>query len=401
VPTSQTAMHASRPEGPAHPTADDEKSAAARKRRRWKTILVAAWLVIVPIACGELILRYASHLGALLFDVEMWRYAREVKRISDRPGVVLEHRPNAEATLMGVQVRTDERGFRRASPDVEAARPSGRPERLVAVVGDSCALGWGVPEGQTVSEHLERMLNAAVPGEKHRVVVLNAGVGNSNTTMEYGRYLQDIRPLKPDWVILAYFINDAEPDPPARRPLLQDNSVLFATLSTRVPVMLSPSYRDYRKYFESLYQPENPGLEGHRRSLAAFGAALREDGVPSTLLLIPEMHEPRNFASFAGIYDEVAALARQSGFQEVVDPSGDFPAGPGEPFWVTPGDPHPNGPAHELLAKALLRSDAATRLLGSLRDGGQTEGAKPGAMPAAPPPTGLEAPSPAVAPEAR
>jgi lysophospholipase L1-like esterase len=362
VPASQTAMHASRRnDSPAvRSPAPDEPVARTKSRRRWILIAVAAWLVIVPIACGEIVLRMASRLGVLLFDVEMWRYARQVKRISERPGVVLEHRPNAEATLMGVQVRTDERGFRRASPEIEALRPTGRPERLVAVVGDSCALGWGVPEGQTVSEHLETMLNPE--GGEHRTVVLNAGVGNSNTAMEYARYLQDIRPLRPDWVVLAYFINDAEPNPPAKRSLLLDQSVLFATMSTRLPLLMAPSYRDYRQYFANLYEPASPGLESHRRALADFGRALQEDGVPGTLLLIPEMHEPNSLASFAGIYRDVAALGKESGFLDVVDPSSDFAPGPGESYWVTPGDPHPNGEAHRILAAALARSEGARRL---------------------------------------
>jgi lysophospholipase L1-like esterase len=332
------------------------------------------WLLIVPIFCGEMIFRATSQLGVLLFDVEMWKYAREVKRVSNRPDVVLEHRPNAEATLMGVRIRTDERGFRRASPEVEALRPATPPEQLVAIVGDSCALGWGVPEGQTVSEHLERMLNAPPAGSEqarpeHRAVVINAGVGNSNTAMEYGRYLQDIRPLRPDWVILAYFINDAEPNPSAQRSFLLDHSVLFATLSTRVPLLFHPSYRDYRSYFTSLYAPGSPGFENHRRALAAFGAALREDGVHGTLLLIPEMHEPGSLASFGEIYREVAELGRRSGFSEVIDPSSGFAPGSGEAYWATPGDPHPNAEAHRLFATALARSEGARRV-GAALDGG-------------------------------
>jgi hypothetical protein len=197
-------------------------------------------------------------------------------------------------------------------------------------------------------------------------VVLNAGVGNSNTSMEYNRYLQDIRPLRPDWVILAYFVNDAEPDPPARLPFLLDHSVLFATLSTRLPLLLSPSYRDYRVYFTDLYAPGSAGFQGHQRALAEFGAALREDGVYGTLLLIPEMHQPGNLGWFADIYRDVAKRGLQSGFSEVIDPSADFPPGRGEAYWATPSDPHPNAEAHRIFAAALARSEGARRVRASL-----------------------------------
>jgi hypothetical protein len=261
---------------------------------------------VIAAVCGEVALRSAARFGVLIFDVEMWKYAREVKRLILQPTLMLEHRPNADAMLMGVRVRTDERGFRRASPAIEGGRDGS--ERVVAVVGDSCALGWGVPEGLTLSSQLEGLLNASRPPAE-RVVVVNAGVGNSNTQMEHARYLRDIRPLRPAWVILAYFINDAEPDPPAHQEPLVEASVLYALLTTRLPLLLSRSHRDYRTYYLSLYERENPGFEPFRDALRAFGGAIREDGVPATLLVIPEMHEPRDTTTFAGIYQRVAALA--------------------------------------------------------------------------------------------
>jgi lysophospholipase L1-like esterase len=339
----------------------DPGGAAGRDRpRRWPAaVAFAGWLALIAFAGGEVMLRSASRFGLLLFDTEMWRYAKDVKRPSPSPGVVIEHRPDAAATLMGVRVRTDARGFRRPAPALEAARTG--DERVVAVVGDSCAFGWGVPEGQTLAEHLERRLDALLPASR-RVAVVNAGVGNSNTAMEYARYRRDVRPLRPAWVVLAYFINDAEPDPqPTLAPALA-HSVLLATVATRLPSLLAPSPRDYRRYYASLYAPDSPGVARFREALRRFGATLREDGVPGTVLLVPEMHEPRGFGPFAAIYRDVAALATASGF-EVVDPSGAFPPGSGQAYWVTPGDTHPDGAAHDLFAAALVRSAHARHLV--------------------------------------
>ena len=82
-----------------------------------------------------------------------------------------------------------------------------------------------------------------------------------------------------------------------------------------------------------------------------------------TMLLIPEMHEPRNFGPFAHIYRRVAALAVKSGF-DVVDPSDEFADGAGQQrYWVTPEDSHPNAAAQALLAAALARSGPARRLM--------------------------------------
>ena len=42
------------------------------------------------------------------FDLEMWKYARELKQIAGDPALGHEHRPHTRARLMGVDVRTEE-----------------------------------------------------------------------------------------------------------------------------------------------------------------------------------------------------------------------------------------------------------------------------------------------------
>jgi hypothetical protein len=77
--------------------------------------------------------------------------------------------------------------------------------------------------------------------------------------------------------------------------------------------------------------------------------------VAATLVLLPELHEPHRFGSFAPIYEQVGRIAREAGF-EVIDPSGAFPPGPGDAFWVTPEDAHPNAAAQALFAEAVAGS---------------------------------------------
>jgi hypothetical protein len=129
-------------------------------------------------------------------------------------------------------------------------------------------------------------------------------------------------------------------------------------------LLLSLRPYDYRTYYQNLYAPGAPGIAAFRDALRGLGAALRQDKIPGTLLIIPEMHEPRDAAAFAAIYRDVTALALDSGFLEVVDPSPDFPPGPGRPMWVTGGDSHPDGRAQGLMAAALVASRGAKLLDG-------------------------------------
>ncbi|MGH9361934.1 MAG: SGNH/GDSL hydrolase family protein [Thermoanaerobaculia bacterium] len=327
---------------------------ASGARRPGLALALAGLSALLALGAAEAFLRLASEHGLHVLDVEMWRYARLVKRPAAEPGLVEDHRPEADALLMGVRVRTDEHGFRRPDPATEARR---RPEeRVVAALGDSLTLGWGVPEGETWPARLERLLRERC--SDGGATVLNAGIGNSNTAMQRARYARRVAPLRPDWVVLGWFINDAEPAPvPSRNPLLW-RSALAGLLSTRFKQGAEVQLRDYRAYYGALYADDAPRWRAAREALRALGARLRRDRAAATLLLLPELHQPRAFGPFAKVYARVAAEGRAAGF-EVLDPSGAFPPGPGARYWVSPTDAHPNTDAQRLFAEAAARSSFA------------------------------------------
>jgi len=308
--------------------------------------------IAVSFLAAEGLLRLVSRNWLRVLDVEMWRYARSVKKASAYKDVVEEHQPNASAFLMGGRIRTDSWGFRLPDPATEARRQPGNRE--IVAVGDSLTLGWGVPEGETYSDQLERLLRTACPAGRP-TTVRNAGIGNCNTSMELARYRRFIRPLHPAWVVLGYFVNDAEPDPQIPQNPFYWRSSLIALLSTRMRQTSEIRLRDYRVYYHGLYDENRPGWVRAQAALREFGALLKADGTPATLLLLPELHEPRGFGRFADVYAKVGAIGRESGF-EVIDPSLDFPVGPGNSFWVSHDDAHPNARAQAIFARALLRS---------------------------------------------
>lgn len=322
-------------------------------------LAVLAVSLLVSYAAAEAAVRLISRNGLRILDVEMWRYAKFIKKESDLPGLVEEQQPNAEAFLMGARVRTDARGLRLPDPATEAQRRPG--DRTVIALGDSLTFGWGVPEGQTFADQLERLLAQQCPGHGGpRSTVLNAGIGNSNTSMETARYRTLLRQLHPKWLILGYFINDAEPDPVPSGNVLIRSSALAGLLSTRLLQTREVKLRDYRQYYSGLYEDGKPGWERAKAALRELGETLRADGTPGTLILLPELHEPRDFGSFAAIYNKVAALGRADGF-EIIDPSHAFPPGAGNAYWVSPDDAHPDAKAQRLFAEALTRSKFACR----------------------------------------
>jgi lysophospholipase L1-like esterase len=322
--------------------------------KRWLGPVVLVISLAVMFLAGEVGLRLISKYWLTVYDVEMWRYARLIKVISPYPGVVEEQRPDASALLMGAQVRTEEHGFRLPDPATERAR---RPDnRLVVALGDSLTFGWGVPEGQTFSDDLERTLSARCPKEGGRAVTVdNAGIGNCNTSMEVERYKQRIRPfVHPTWVILGFSFNDAEPDAvPNTNPFFW-HSALLSLAGARLQKLTDRKLANYNDYYVGLFREGNPGWVRTQEKLRELGAILKADHVAATLFPMPELHDPHD-PGIAEAFSRVAAVGREAGF-EVINPTDDFPQGSGERYWVSHEDAHPNALAQAIFARALARS---------------------------------------------
>lgn len=320
---------------------------------------VLAISLLVALVAAEVGLRVISKYWLSVYDVEMWRYARLIKTLSTYPGVVEEQRPNASALLMGARVRTEAHGFRLPDPATEARRQPGN--RLAVALGDSLTFGWGVPEGQTFPDQLERLLSARCPSEGGRAVTIdNAGIGNCNTSMEVQRYKLRIRPaLHPDWLILGFSFNDAEPDAvPDTNPFYW-HSALLSLAAARMQKQTDPKLANYNAYYVGLFREGQPGWDRTKAALRELGAILRADRVAATLFVMPELHDPHD-PGIAEAFSRVAAVGREAGF-EVIDPAPDFPPGSGERYWVSHEDAHPNAAAQAIFARALARSRFACR----------------------------------------
>ena len=153
-------------------------------------ILGALTLAVIA-AFTEASVRLLADDG-LQFDLEMWKYARDVKVVSPDPLIGHEHGANRSAKLMGVEFETNSQGLRDREHTVE--RQAGVPRILM--LGDSLTVGWGVPVDATFSKRIERLF-----AEKGATVeVVNTGVGNWNTVQETEYFLTKGHLYRPDIV---------------------------------------------------------------------------------------------------------------------------------------------------------------------------------------------------------
>jgi lysophospholipase L1-like esterase len=320
--------------------------------REWAgNALVFLISLLVVYGAMELYVSVAVDDG-MQFDLEMWRYARDIKRQSASPAIGHEHTPNTHARLMGVDVAISSQGLR--DREFAMAPPPGRTRILM--LGDSLAFGWGVPQDKTSSKLLEqRLLEAG-----HDAEVINTGVGNYNTEMEVAYFLERGAKLQPHYVVLNYFINDAEPTPRDHANFFARHSPAYVYFASRFDMALrmmgSGEKKDWKSYYAGLYE----GVDGPGRVAAAIeklAKYCRENNIKLYIANQPELRNPKDYAfpQVDRMVEEIAA-ANKVRYIPMLPAVRDLKP---ETLWVTPPDPHPSAVAHEAFAKELYKVFAA------------------------------------------
>lgn len=309
-----------------------------------RIVPVLAFLIAFAIffGLGELLMRLYTW-KVISYDVEMTRYAMEVKERSPNPDIGHVHRPGAHATLMGVPMDINKDGLRDRDYPVERT-----DARRYVFLGDSLTLGWGVAQEQSFADRLEVKLSAQQPTE-----VLNFGAGNYNTVQEVSLFLEKGIKYKPDAVVLFYFINDAEPTPVVSRWEALGNSRFITFFWSRIKSLISRFDRNlsFQGYYSGLYADDQPGWKAAQDALLRLKRATAEHGIALKVVLLPELHDPAHYPfakEHAKVMDflarnGIAALDVTPAFANTKDPHA---------LWVALDDAHPNATAHATIADA-------------------------------------------------
>lgn len=286
------------------------------------------------------------------YDIEMWRYARELKIVGRTPGLRFEHRPEQHTRLMGVEVTTNSDGLRYRC----VSRQSSPGVYRIAVIGDSITFGWGVPQEQTYPQQLEAALNRLRPlGPEQSFEVLNFGVGNYNIADAAAMLEHKVLSYRPDLVIYGAFINDAELPRAGDHPWLIKHSLFAVWVWGRIDGMLRELGRrdDFQTYYLGLYRDGGEGRQLVHRQLERMNTLCQQAGVPLLVALLPELHDGSEqvFAAIQVFYREAS---RQVG-APFVDLGESLTGESRRRFWVADDDAHPDAKACGLYAAGLAR----------------------------------------------
>src|SRR5580698_4746337 len=309
----------------------------------FSAVLLSASL-LVSLGVIELVLR-VKNSSMRSYDVEMWRYSRELKVPSADPVLAFDHVKNSSALLQSVTIRTNEWGLR------GGAVPPRKPDtRRILFLGGSITLGWGVQEEDTISEGVRRMF--AEHGR--RVEVLNGGIGNYNAERYVERFFTELAGLEPTDIVVQYFLRDAEHlDPGGGNFFLRHSELAFTIWLAANRLAGKVGEKSIEEHYRSAYQVDQPGYQAMLAALDKLAAYGKAHNVRLYFAMTPDIHNLANYP-FAYIHERMLKIAAADGYA-VADLLPAFGALRPEQVWAMPGDPHPNGLGHQLMADAVYR----------------------------------------------
>jgi lysophospholipase L1-like esterase len=303
-----------------------------------------------------LLLLFTLGLSMALGEVATRWIFRDVTTSSDNQGFFSRRWAQTDAVQMNGA------GFRgRSFGEIKAAGAF-----RIAAVGDSFTYGNGIPQDERYTEILQKQL-------PNNFEVLNFGIAGGNTPQHLHTIANIVLPLKPDFVILQWYVNDVEGNDSTGRPTyhsllpfyglhgwLIDKSALYSVANMQwaqwqVALGMTPTYADYLQ--KRLGDPNSADSVRDRATLVAIIEACRRQGVPIGIVLFPDTGAPidANYP-FAYLHERVLETCREQNIQ-CLDLREDFAAiKDRESLWANRLDHHPSGRANTIAAVKMLET---------------------------------------------
>ena len=304
--------------------------------KTFKLIITQFSILFFSVFLIEIILRL-NNSDMNNYDIEMWRYANELKI----PDSILGHKhlKNKSSILQGVEINLNSDGMR--------SDEFGIDDKKILFLGSSISLGWGVEQKDSYPGIIQTKLSSNLINYK----VLNGSIGNYNTFRYVNNFLSNQTDIEPEVIVINYFINDAETLPINRSNWLIKNSQLFATLTITYKKLFSKSGFDLKQYYKDLYKDDDQSFLEMKESLNKLSEYLKQTNTQVLLTVIPDIHFLEDYP-FERIHEKMKTLSTELGF-EYHDLLPSLKNIPFKELQIISGDSHPNEFGHQRISESL------------------------------------------------
>jgi len=313
------------------------------KLKNFFTIIIS--LIFIFFLC-EGILRLKNFIIPN-YDIEMWKYAKVLKKKSSNPKIGHVHIKNKTTKLQKIEIKINNLGQRGKDINI---REINNFQRRILVIGSSVTLGWGVKEDKIFTNIIQKMSEQ----KNQNWLVVNGGVGNYNTERYINNYIENWQDLNVTDIVVQFFVNDTE--------ILKDNKVNFFTMHTHTGVMVwkfinalksefSPENID--SYYKKLYQDDFDGLKITVKELKNLNSHCVDKEINCVIVLTPDIHKLNPY-KLKFINEKMKSIAKEINFK-IYDLLPAFKNINGPELWNDYNDPHPNEFGHEILGKEIYK----------------------------------------------
>ena len=277
------------------------------------------------------------------YDIEMWRYAKLLKKKSKNKLLGHEHVRSQCAMLQSVEICINNKGLRGDNYyDTEDV------ERKILFLGSSITLGWGVSEEKVLTSLIQKKCQK----NNIQAKILNAGIGNYNTVRYVERFFTILKDIEPTDIVVQYFINDAEELSSGGGNYLLQKSQLAVTFFILYNRLFSKSGEESLiQYYQKIYNEDTRGFIVMKKSLKRLYNYAKQNNINVYFVMTPDIHNLKAYP-FLPIHKKMKKIAYENNF-EYLDLLPFFKDIEAKKLWAMPGDPHPNAFGHQIMADAI------------------------------------------------
>lgn len=311
-----------------------------------RSSLVVLFSFLIGILICEVILR-AKHKIIINYDIEMWKYAKKLKKKVKNEKINHVHVKNKTAVLQKTNIRINKYGQRDINYDNSFLSEY---DRSFLILGSSVAMGWGVEREKVFSNRLNK-----ISSEKSKKwIFINGGIGNYNTERYVNNYFENWEDFNFTDIIIHFFVNDTEIIKPANVNFFTNNFHLGVVVWKLVNSYISKfSPEKIEQYYLSRYQDNYEGFKNAKRELLRLKTHCNKKSINCHIILMPDIHKLNPYKlKFINIKMEKVAKEFNYNFYDLLET---FEGKDEKKVWNKYGDPHPNAYANELMSESIFQ----------------------------------------------
>ena len=288
--------------------------------------------ILFSIILLEFFVRFYIDDG-LNYEIEMMKYANQLKIISKNKEIGIEHKKNKKGIFMGTEINLNSKGFRKNG---EFQKKS----KKILMLGDSMTLGWGA------KAPFSNILNEKFIDYE----VINAGIGNTNTIMQIENFFVNFKD-EYDYkiIILNFFINDFEDIKINKPNFLQKYSFLYTYLSNTLNTILIKFKinKKWDKFYSESYMNEKIKEKVFEKILKLKNYC-EQNNIRLIIHNIPELRDLKNYK----FENETRIIKEFSNNNNIkfINSYETLKNYNENDLWVTKADSHANDNAHKIIA---------------------------------------------------